>query len=574
MISNEARAAFLRRIHLFHDISDEDLLLIAGLLTEERFAEGDTIVQQGAEPDRFYLIQQGAVQLSRAFGQAQEQVARLEDGDYFGEQALLTGRKHDLTATAAGKCWLFSLPAEPFHRLIKKLPRLRIALEVAVDSRRLARRLRFKWLREDEVIYFLARKHEVVLVQSLSAPVLSLALPIFLVVYFFLTRSFFAIFAAGLLFLGLAGWAIWRWIDWGNDYYILTNQRVVWLERVLGFYDSRQEAPLSTILSVGVQSDQAGRILDYGDVFVRTFTGRIPFTHVPRPYEAAHLVEEQWTRSKRSASRAEKEAMRDAIRQKMGLTVATPVEQPEQEKASLQATPTFYRRSLLRTVAGQWFRLRVEDGGTITYRKHWFVLWRQVWEPTVLFLLLNGGILARAITLWRTPGQSIIELQPFKLDTVMLALPILIIPVILWWVYQVADWRNDIYQVTPDQIIDIDRKPLGTEQRRAAPLENILSTEAVRIGLAGYLFNYGTVYINVGSASFDFEGVQNPAEVQIDIDRRREARIARSRAAEAAAERERMSDWLVAYYENEPELRQEEAHRQEEEQQGPLPGEA
>ncbi len=105
----------------------------------------------------------------------------------------------------------------------------------------------------------------------------------------------------------------------------MTNQRVVWLEKVVGLYDSRQEAPLSTVLSVGVETDQVGRLLDYGNVIVRTYVGKIPFSHVPHPYEAAHLVEEQWTRTKHSASRTEKEAMRNVLRQKMGLTVETKV---------------------------------------------------------------------------------------------------------------------------------------------------------------------------------------------------------------------------------------------------------
>jgi hypothetical protein len=141
----------------------------------------------------------------------------------------------------------------------------------------------------------------------------------------------------------------------------------------------------------------------------------------------------------------------------------------------------------------------------------------------------------------------------------MLVLPVVLLPVILWWIYQYVDWRNDIFQVTPDQIIDIDKKPFGTEERRAAPLENILSTESERLGLTGYLFNYGTVYITVGGAHLDFEDVLDPTAVQADIDRRREARIARKRDAEAASERERMSDWLVAYYENEPELRKQQS---------------
>ena len=95
------------------------------------------------------------------------------------------------------------------------------------------------------------------------------------------------------------------------------------------------------------------------------------------------------------------------------------------------------------------------------------------------------------------------------------------------------------------------------QERRAAPLENILSTEAERLGLWGYLLNYGTVYIMVGGVHLDFRDVWDPRAVQADVDRRREARIARKKEAEAAGERERMTDWLLSYYENEPDLRRE-----------------
>jgi hypothetical protein len=36
-------------------------------------------------------------------------------------------------------------------------------------------------------------------------------------------------------------------------------------------------------------------------------------------------------------------------------------------------------------------------------------------------------------------------------------------------IYQYVDWRNDIFQLTPNQVIDLDRKPFGRESRRAAP---------------------------------------------------------------------------------------------------------
>jgi hypothetical protein len=481
----------------------------------------------------------------------QRQITSLADGDYFGEDALLSAGLRTCGAEAAEAVALFSLSRDQLLQHARRLPKLRRAFQLALSSRRLLQTLRFEWRAPTEAIHFVARKHEVVLYQALSVPVVALAAPIALFVHFMLTRSFLAILGAGALFLAIVAWAIWNWIDWGNDFYIVTNQRVVWLEKVIGLYDSRQEAPLDTILSVGVETDMMGRTLDYGDLVVRTYVGKIVFRNVAHPFEAARLVEEHWSRAKRSASRTEREAMRNVLRRKMGRPVPeTQAPAPAETKLS----PSLYRRSMLRVIGERWFNLRVEQGGSIIYRKHWFVLFQQTWQPATVGLLLLGGMIARLTRLAQTPELTLFDAtRTPRVDTMMLVLPTLLIPVIAWWIYRYLDWRNDIYVVTADQILDIDKKPFGSETRRSAPLENILSTEAQRVGLAGYLMNFGTVYITVGGASLDFEGVLDPSAVQADIDRRRETRIAQQREIEAAAERERMSDWLLAYHENQEE---------------------
>ena len=143
------------------------------------------------------------------------------------------------------------------------------------------------------------------------------------------------------------------------------------------------------------------------------------------------------------------------------------------------------------------------------------------------------------------------------LDTVAVSLPLLMIPVLFWWIYQYMDWTNDIFRVTGDQILDIDRKPFGTEERRAAPIDNILSTRYERLGFIGYVLNFGTVYIDVGSAQFAFEDVLDPAGVQSDIDRRRLTRIASKKEAERTSERNRMADWMASYHQNVDDIRRE-----------------
>jgi len=555
MIATPARAAFLSRIHLFRDLKEDDLLLVAEKMKEESFEEGQDVFKQGSSADRFFILFHGNVKITQERGKKTFYLATLVTSDYFGEEALFSSRKRSTTVTAVEKTLLFSLTRDEFNLLLKKFHKLKPSFEVSITSRRLARQQHFNWLAEGEMVYFVARKHEILLVRTLSAPVFSLIFPGVLVLWFLLSHSLPALAVAIILFVAILGWAIWNVIDWGNDYYIVTNQRVIWLEKVIGIYDSRQESPLSTVLSVGVETDITGRMLDYGDVIIRTFTGKIPFSHVSHPYQASHMVEEQWGRTKHSASRAEKEAIRNILRQKLGLTVDNKAAEPAQsEKVSF---PSPNKMSWWKVVAANWFKLRTEAGGTITYHKHWYVLWRQVWQPTLLILLMIVGIIVRVYTLWKTPGATLFVSTGAHVDTTVLVFVFLMLPLSIWWAYQYVDWDNDIFQVTTDQLLDLDRTPFGTEQRRTAPLENILGTEYKRLGLMGYLFNFGTVEITVGGTKLVFEDVLDPAGVQADIDYRRAARMAKKKEAEAAGERERMADWLVSYHENAEEFREE-----------------
>ncbi len=136
------------------------------------------------------------------------------------------------------------------------------------------------------------------------------------------------------------------------------------------------------------------------------------------------------------------------------------------------------------------------------------------------------------------------------LDTFTIALPLLSVPFLVWLVWEYVDWKNDIFMIASDEIFDIDRKPFGKEEKRAAQIENILSTSYTREGIIPYLFNYGTVKIAVGGSNFDFQDVADPANVQADINRRRSARIAKKNEDAGSADRERFATWIASYHEN------------------------
>ena len=135
-----------------------------------------------------------------------------------------------------------------------------------------------------------------------------------------------------------------------------------------------------------------------------------------------------------------------------------------------------------------------------------------------------------------------------KMSTGIISFLMLSFIFFVWIIYQYADWRNDQYKVTFDQIIDIDRKPLGKIRRRSAPLENVLSIEYRRKGLWGYLLNFGTVFITVGNMKLTFDYVYKPSDVQQDIFYRMGERLESIRQFEIDSERDRISEWIASYH--------------------------
>lgn len=552
MIDLKQRVIFLNKIHLFNGLNEEKLAGI-GEKVEEREVAADTVVfDRGDKPDGFYMIFKGRVKVSRPSDKGDEFLAWLTSGDYFGEEALFENRNRSATITTLENSVLFFLSRAKFEELLVNYPKLKPNFLVAIESRKLARTIKFKWLGPKEVIYFIARRHRLRLYQALAAPILALAVPVLLFIWGVFTGATTPFALAGIALVIIISWGIWNAIDWSNDYYIVTNQRVIWLEKIIFLYDSRQEAPLSTILSVGVETDALGRALDFGNVIVRTFVGKLEFDHVDHPMQAADMIREYWERAKSGSTQAQKDAMKNAIRQKLGL----PVEKKKEEELPpiVVEEEKNAKASLLRIALSNMFKLRVEDGSTVTYRKHWAVFLMQAWKPLAYIFGIIVLIIWRGWYIFRSPDLAFFKTNPItgmlRPDTITLSLLALMLPFIGWLIWEYVDWKNDIFMVTPDEIIDIDRTPLGKEERRAAQIENILSTSYKRVGLTAVLLNFGTVFITVGGTQLDFQDVLDPAGVQADINRRRMARMAKKSEDTANVERERMAVWLAAYHQN------------------------
>lgn len=529
----------LKLTHFLRGLDEERLRELAERLEQVPLAPDDVMLAQGEAPAGLYLVLRGSLELLHAADEGQlRPLHRYEQGSLIGARELLTGRTTPGALRAEQESELLLWDKHALYEFLERHRAALASLRLTAHTQELLLDRHYEWLGDDEAVFALGRRHVSLLVYGLILPAL-LALGAAALAWWSTTAaSNLYAWLAGALALGAVGYGLWQWIDWRNDYYVVTDQRAIWLEKVVAIYDSRVETPLHQVLAVGVSSDVLGRWLGYGDVVIRTYTGQIEFSHVGQPRAVAAIVEERWRRlqlTQQYANRADKlQAVRQLVHEEHS-------EPPEPEaKVMPEAVAQKESEGPAREVGlNHWnFGLRFEDQGVITYRKHWAVLLREIGAPSFVFLMLVGLSGARV-------GGS---LALVTLPTFLLAAGGALVLVSAWWVYQFIDWANDIYQVSPTHIVDLYRKPLGRELRRAAPLENILSTEVDRRGLIGLLLDYGDVRINVGAEQLDFEGVFHPNAVQQDIVRAQEAFLAQKRESEEEQRKREMVEWLGVYH--------------------------
>jgi small-conductance mechanosensitive channel/CRP-like cAMP-binding protein len=98
----QARLSAIERVDLFSPLEPDERERLAGGTKKVAFAAGEHILRQGDPGDSLYIIASGDVQVSLAdpAGGADQPVAMLKGGDFFGETSLMTGAPRSATCTA------------------------------------------------------------------------------------------------------------------------------------------------------------------------------------------------------------------------------------------------------------------------------------------------------------------------------------------------------------------------------------------------------------------------------------------------------------------------------------------
>lgn len=121
----------------FSSLDVENAQAIAQVATISVFGSGETIIQEGKEDGRFYLIARGRVRVwtqnKDGFPQSIDQLSR---GEGFGELALFPGDLSPITATAENDVELVVISDDEMVKALQSYPRFGVEMMRLIDEKR------------------------------------------------------------------------------------------------------------------------------------------------------------------------------------------------------------------------------------------------------------------------------------------------------------------------------------------------------------------------------------------------------------------------------------------------------
>ena len=364
--------------------------------------------------------------------------------------------------------------------------------------------------------------------------------------------------------VGIAFVALYRFLDWLNDTYEVTTRAVIHSEKRLFLSAERYEIPLQQIQNVNIRVGVIGRYLGFGNVDIDTAAakGQIAFTTIPRPAYVQRLIQKASDQARRGLTVQQRESIRQQIEDQLyperlkpaipGSVLIPPEELPKEGRRS---------PALFRAFRGWFPRFEIREDGQVIWRKHWINLLQRTGIQFFLLLVSIYLVLSFALaSLTVTLGMSAIMLPPVTWlgfqGWLFLLILFLSALATLWFIYQYVDWRNDIYIVTDDEVIDVERQLaifpfffFYTESRRQASLTNVQYVDLKIPNPIAMILNYGDVIVQTAGAegTLDFLWVSNPRGVHAEILRRLTAFEERNREREFQERWGDMPRWFETY---------------------------
>ena len=134
----ERLVAAVRGIDLFQTLTEAELRTVAGRLRPLHYAAGERILEEGSPGDSFFLVDRGEVRVLHRLGGTPREMARLGEGECFGEMAMLTGQERTATVVAATDVDVLMIDKAGFQDILAKNPDVAVHISALLAQRRAA----------------------------------------------------------------------------------------------------------------------------------------------------------------------------------------------------------------------------------------------------------------------------------------------------------------------------------------------------------------------------------------------------------------------------------------------------
>jgi CheY-like chemotaxis protein/CRP-like cAMP-binding protein len=121
----EVTAEWLRAVPVLSQLDESILADLPRMFTTERVARGQFVIHEGGVGDRFYVLVRGIAEVLRSTPQGQRRLAVIQDGDHFGDTALILNAPRNASVRTLADCTLIVLTREKFLTLMDMAPSLR-----------------------------------------------------------------------------------------------------------------------------------------------------------------------------------------------------------------------------------------------------------------------------------------------------------------------------------------------------------------------------------------------------------------------------------------------------------------
>jgi len=109
-LNREIFTKLKENVAIFRNFNDGELLGVLKATQREVFQDNEIVFKEGTRGDKMYIIISGGIRISRPIGRKEEEVlARMENGQLFGEMGPIDQSPRSARATAEGETVLLSL---------------------------------------------------------------------------------------------------------------------------------------------------------------------------------------------------------------------------------------------------------------------------------------------------------------------------------------------------------------------------------------------------------------------------------------------------------------------------------